>query len=852
VKFAPRPSPPAARLSLWAALLLLALMFAQLLGAATQLSATIDEGFHITSGYEYLRTGQVRLLDEHTPLVKALFAWPLFFVPDLPPPTCPPAVARQGQGGGPLAPAVTHLPCTHTCRGAVRCQGVPGSAGECQGEEAPGRAEGDLIRVAQATVLAYRPIDRVIVPPRVAVALLTLVLAATVYRWAADWFGPTAGLLALALFAFDPNILAHGSLATTDIGAVAFIFWAAQALARYLGRPTWRRWWTAALLLGLAQGAKLTAALLLPVLGVVMVGRPGARGGWRGFLRRALSYLGMVALAALVVWALYLFEVRTLPEVGGGAWPLPAASHVERWFRLQDNFAYGREAFLLGQNRMHGWWQYFPLTFVLKTPLPTLLLIGLTCVALFFRRGKLTNELALGLFPLIYAAASLTSTLNIGYRHLLPLLPFLFVSAGRVVGSQQLVAGRRPSGVSCQRRFILRLSPFVIVLWLCTETLLIHPHYLAYFNSLAGGPDQGYRFLADSNTDWGQALKALAEYQQRHDLGSVKLSQFTFLDPAAYGVAFEPIAPMPGAPPVLPRRFNPAPGLYAISATTLDGVPLPLPSTYDWFRHREPLARIGHVMFLYDVAAKEKAPEWVAQCILPVAPLTPEAIAEGFGAGVLRRVYFDCEQSWVFPEGGESPGWYALATPGIDGLRWPMGGERLEWWPAWVGQLSLAALRLSYVQPTPGELPSFAIWEWRGGPITPPATLPDKEITFDETLTFLGYQAPSTAHPGTSIDVLTYWRVTNHVSRPLSLMLHLTDGSGISIAAGDGLGVPLDNWQVGDVIVQRHRLDVPPQAPAGDYALYTGVYWLDTLERWPVEVNGRITGDRLLLTEITP
>ncbi len=128
------------------------------------LSATIDEGFHITSGYEYLRTGSLQLFDEHAPLAKALFAWPLFAVPDLQPP-----------------------------------------------EETPGWEDGNLIQVTQATTLAYRPIDRVIVACRIPVALLTVILAATVYHWAAGLFGPTAALFALALFTFDPNLLGMGA-----------------------------------------------------------------------------------------------------------------------------------------------------------------------------------------------------------------------------------------------------------------------------------------------------------------------------------------------------------------------------------------------------------------------------------------------------------------------------------------------------------------------------------------------------------------------------------------------------------------------------------------------------------------
>jgi hypothetical protein len=521
----------------------------------------------------------------------------------------------------------------------------------------------------------------------------------------------------------------------------------------------------------------------------------------------------MVAVAGLVVWASYLFEVRPLPEVAGGALPLPAASHVERWLRLRGVIAYGRESFLLGQNGMHGWWQYFPVAFALKTPLPTLLLTLPALVALLSgRRRNLMDELALAAFPLVYGLISLTSTINIGYRHLLPVLPFLFVWLSRIA------------------HHVSRFTFYVLLAWYLTGTLFVSPHYLAYFNVIAGGPDQGYRFLADSNTDWGQTLEALSEYQRRNGLGPVRLSQFTFLDPAAYGVQYEPIAPMSGAPPVLPRRFNPEPGLYAISATTLDGVPLPLPSTYDWFRHRAPLAKVGHVMFLYQV--EENQADWVAQCTVPVAPLTPEAVVEGFGSDELRQIAFDCNQSWLFPGGGASPGWYVRATPGIDGLHWPTGGERLEWWPGWVGRLPLPALHPSYVQPTPGELPAFAIWEWTSAPIAPPVATP--EVTLGETLAFLGYAVPDAAQPGDTVDVLTYWRVLARPSRPLSLMLHLTGADGVPIAVGDGLGISIDQWQPGDVIVQRHQLLAPEGTPPGSYQLQTGAYWLDTMEQLTV------------------
>ena len=770
------------------ALILLLVLFTQLLSSATQLSITIDEGFHITSGYEYLRTGRMRLIDEHVPLAKALFAWPLFFVPDLTPP-----------------------------------------------EQAMGWAEGDLIRVAQETVLAYQPIDRVIVACRIPVTLLTLLLATMVYRWAADWFGPTAGVLALALLAFDPNILAHGSLATTDMGMTVFVFWAVWAFVRYLKAPTrWCRWGGAALLMGLAQGAKLTALLLLPVLGAMALVDAWiqSRGNrLRALLRRGLAYGGMVVVAGLVLWALYLFEVRPLPDVANGTWFLPAASHIERWLRLQTNIAYGREAFLLGQNRMHGWWQYFPIAFALKTPLPTLLFVMVSMgVLISGRRRRIGDELALTLFPLTYGALSLASSINIGYRHLLSILPFLFIFISRITNNELRIVSstsRITPHISRIVHYALRIAYCALLSHHLITTLLLSPHYLAYFNPIAGGPDEGYRFLADSNTDWGQSLGALADYQRQTDEGPVRLSLFTFFDPATYGVRYEPIAPMSGALPVLPRRFNPEPGLYAISATTLDGVPLPLPSMYNWFRHRMPSAKIGHVMFLYEVEETQRA--WVAQCTVPVVPLTGQAVGEGFGSLSLRQVYFDCEQSWIFPDGGLSTGWYAQATPGIDRLRWPMDTEHLEWWPAWVQQMPLDALDLSYVQPTPSDLPAFAVWEWSGLQVGP--SLTPGEATFDETLIFLGYAAPRAAKPDSTVDVLTYWRILVQPPRPLSLMLHLINSDGIPIAVGDGLGISVDQWQQGDMIVQRHTLVIPADAPSGAYQVRSGAYWLDDMQR---------------------
>ena len=791
-------------------LLLLGVIFAQTSGSAARTSLTIDEGLHITSGYTMLRTGDFRLVEEHPPLVKELVALPLLLVPGLPDPTTLPGWESD----------VTVLD-------SVR-----------------------LVRAAQALIYPYRPIDRLVFAARLPVALLTVLLGAVVFRWAADLWGRRGGLLALFLLAFDPNVLAHGAVAGTDLGAAFFITLALFALARFLRRPTTPRLLLAGVTLGLAQGAKLSGLLLLPIvllLGVLAL--PG---------RKRLALLLLFLVAGLTLWALYGFEVGAVP---GLPFPVPAASHRIPWLRLRQHAAGGHAAFLMGEVRWRGWWYYFPVAFALKTPLPTLLLLSYGLLRLA-RRGRCKLQLAtcnlqlaicnLVLFSALYAFLTLFSPLNIGYRHLLPLLPLLHILIAGLAAGGLLTAHRE----RWSAKSIPRLALFALLVWYVVGTLRLAPHYLAYFNELAGGPDGGWRYLADSNTDWGQGYKDLARFQRERGLGKVRLSAFIFYDPAIYGVDYEPLTPMGGdTPPLFPSRFNPPPGDYVISATTLDGIPLADPEMYDWFRRREPDARIAHVLFYYHVPAPDPAPTWAAQCTVPVTPLTPEAAAEGFGRSDLRMPAFDCTQSWLYPDGGRSAGWYVLPR------------ERVLEADPFLRQ-RLASARLSFEQKVPRAIPPFAIFAWSPTTVTPPAGPGDLRaasgegptaqvaaqappvvapVPLEGPLTFLGYEV---AQEDRVVTLVTYWRVTERPDRPFSLMAHLLGADGRPVAVGDGLGIAWDQLQPGDLLVERHRLSLPPEAPAGPYRLQTGAYWLGTMERWSVLSEGKPVGDRLLLATV--
>jgi hypothetical protein len=128
-------------------------------------------------------------------------------------------------------------------------------------------------------------------------------------------------------------------------------------------------------------------------------------------------------------------------------------------------------------------------------------------------------------------------------------------------------------------------------------------------------------------------------------------------------------------------------------------------------------------------------------------------------------------------------------------------------------------------------------------------TVAEGPVVMVGPLAFLGYE---TKVQPNSVELRTYWRVDEVPSRPLSLMAHLLAADGMTVATGDGLGAPIEVWQPGDIIVQRHHLDLPQGSTFDSHYLQTGAYWLDTMERWPVTVDDRAVGDRILFAVRSP
>ncbi|OQA13361.1 MAG: hypothetical protein BWY63_03498 [Chloroflexi bacterium ADurb.Bin360] len=513
------------------------------------------------------------------------------------------------------------------------------------------------------------------------------------------------------------------------------------------------------------------------------------------FARRAVA---LALPAVLAVWAGYGFETGS---VAGLPFAIPAATHLKIYQSLQKHYELGHPTFLLGQVRSQGWWYYFPIAFVLKTPLPILIgaaygLCRWVYLALRQRRAKpratllLTQHpsepatLAFYIFPIAYAATSLFSTVNLGYRHLLPLLPFVIIG---VAGSWRGSHRTRPAG---RVRSAGRVAQVSLLLWLIWGTLAVAPDYLAFFNEIAGGPAGGYRALVDSNLDWGQNLWQLRDWMTEHAVDAVFYAHYSPANPEAYGIQANFLPPDPRAGAFTP--WQPAPGFYAIGATVLQGPYAPDPNFYAWFRSREPVARLGHALWIYEVTPD--APFTYA-VLCAEAGLSPEQVRANLGQPVLRILQPDCSTAEVYAQG---PGINIVTTASSRGaqpeftLRAPDGAD---------------SIRIYRIETTP----------------TPTHPYP---IMTNGPLDFLGYDIVAT---GTTTKLHTYWRVTKRPDRLLSLMAHLVAADGTPLAIGDGMGFPIDQWNKNDIIVQQHLFHITSNT---NQTFHIGGYWLDTMERW--------------------
>ncbi len=655
---------------------------------------------------------------------------------------------------------------------------------------------------------------------------LGLLLAALAGRWAwriskRRW----VGLLALTFIALDPNILAHSRLATTDLGLTAFALLAGYTLWRFLAIPSWGRALLAGASFGLLQNTKFTAGLFVPLFAlVIIIGlvqlwihkrlELGQKKGWIASVpwKPALMLLVAYPLMALfTLWAANGYNVSKMPAdlpilAGLAGKTLPLAHHLEQLLDIGGRLRVGTPSFLLGQYSDSGWWYYFPTAFLLKTALPTLiLLVGgaaafVICLLRFHGQGTRLSALdsaALLVPGLGFFLIALTTDINLGYRHILPVLPLLIIFAATAVASGTRV--RLPQA---------RLAAAgLLSLWLAIVSLMIYPDFLAYFNILAGGPDNGWRSLVDSNLDWGQDLDDLPDWMAENEVPEVWLSYFGEARPEYYGIAyrgldsFPPRLMDPGARPFAPSA--PAPGIYVISATNLQGVHFTNHDQFAWFRDQEPLDKLGYSLFLYQVT-DSGVPATLLLSGMQLDELSGEDYALLETNNVTGR-WFNLEQSLLIPDSENV--WLArsLSKPAAKQLT-----------PYWQEQIEVAASGDGYelARYDPPEFGGDKLAEFGSGN----GRLLLEEVQIDEI-------SP------TILTLITRWQQLGP-AQPLQIFLHAGGADGQPQAQWDGLGTNWRAWLEGDRLIQVHTLTLPDDLPQESLQIRIGVYDLELGQRW--------------------
>jgi hypothetical protein len=464
--------------------------------------------------------------------------------------------------------------------------------------------------------------DRLLLQARCMMAVCGVGLGLVVFFWSRHFFGSAGGLVSLAVYAFCPSFLAHGGLVTADVGATLFFALTLAAAWSLMQRLSPSLLLASSLAFAGLLCTKMSGVLVIPMIAILValriaVGRPWrvslGRRAWviEGRMHQALAALGValvhLALAALVIWALFGFRFAMFHHaepgrdyVYTGDWDdilagSGATAPLVRWARdhrlLPEaylyNFAYvvggtkARPGFLNGALSTSGFRVYYPYCFLVKTPLPTLLL--LVVAAFLWVRGwwigaggerwqRLADSLyraaPLWVLVLLYGGVAIASAMNIGHRHLFPIYPAVFIAIGATGAWLPGNQGKWRPGPT--------LLVGALLGWLAIGTLSWWPHYLAYFNPLIGEPGRAYRHLVDSSLDWGEELPELRRWLDDHGVNrpdAAYLSYFGTGDVPHYGIH---ATVLPGAGWFESRNATYLqewrPGTYCISATMLQAI----------------------------------------------------------------------------------------------------------------------------------------------------------------------------------------------------------------------------------------------------------------------------------------
>ena len=584
-------------------------------------NANYDERIHLPAGYSYVTQQDARLNPEHPPLVKDLSALPLLLMKIKFP------YSSQGWNTV-LTTDSSRTPSWQTDVGFGN----------------------DLLYYSgndAQNMMRYG---------RIPIILIGVLLGLYLFKFAKELWGDLAGIISLTFYSFSPTFLAHTRLVTTDVAAAAAFFISFYYLYKWLKDSTWRNLCILGIVLGLSLLTKFSTFLLLPIFGFIIL-------VWillqeRGKKLSALKkYIGgfilILIIAYLIVGAIYAFQIWNYPPqkqtidtafilstfgfkplVNLNIW-ISSQPILRAWGQYFLGFLMvfqrsggGNTTYFLGEVSANGSRFYFPVVYLLKEPLAYILIIffalylGLKKCARHCREraGKYwffdftelvkNNFSEFGMLSIIavYWAFSIRSNLNIGVRHILPTLPFIYALTARQIGLW--ITGGVTERISNYGSFWplfslqwrrVKKGFFIAILfiWAIVSVVSVWPSFLAYFNEIAGGPDNGYKLVVDSNLDWGQDILRLSQFIEKNNIKNIKLDYFSGA-PAEYYIKTAKIESF--------NRETPQKGWLAVSATILmgackgDKIPCSYNErAYTWLDQYKPVTKIGYSIFVYKV-----------------------------------------------------------------------------------------------------------------------------------------------------------------------------------------------------------------------------------------------------------
>jgi hypothetical protein len=550
---------------------LLAVFMFQLLSSVHEQSQTWDEQDHIFAGYMSWKTFDHGLNPEHPPLVKYVATLPLL-----------------------------NMQLT-----------VPKLNGQFFKNEAF-LGGNDFLYKNDALKMMWRA--------RVAASIFSFIAALLVFFAAAEMFGTTAGLIALALIAFEPNVLAHGAYVTTDLALSGFMLATIYAFYRFVNKPTLARMIVVGVAFGLVLSSKHSGVLLLPmliVLAIVELWRQRDAAHKISVKQMLTGFAVFSSIALFILWAMYGFRYAARPagltlspsyaEYISGLNPHThwLMATVARFHLLPESYLYGladvrllsdyMPTYIFGKVFAHGVWYYFPVSFIVKSTLPFLILLVIALIAIATRTFSKSREILYLVIPvLIYLAVAMSNGINIGARHVMPLWLLLSI----------LISGVAVALLNRDRRWMYALGVLLLA-HVATSVQSYPSNYIPYSNALFGGPSNTYKVLSDSNTDWAQQLHSTRRYLEARGIKDCWFAYFAAggIDTNYYGI---PCKMLPTADTAwfgmdtnAPDRYK---GTVLISAGSINGFELGSSglNPYEEFRSLKPVAFIDNGVFVFE------------------------------------------------------------------------------------------------------------------------------------------------------------------------------------------------------------------------------------------------------------